>query len=370
MDLQFRADQDPKEQIAFYDDGVGTEQIKLLKVLGGMFGAGLTRNVKELYTSLCRVYEPGDEIFLFGFSRGAFTVRTLAGLIGCCGVIDTRPKDDHGLEKTLTETELKKRVNKAYSRFRQHFRRKASKWLLQFFGRPTAERAAAEFRRDFCVNDSVHARDGRVSIKFMGVWDTVAAVGTPVDELTEVLNFLWPFKFPNLKLGQYVKKACHALAIDDERRTFHPVLWDGSTESKDSTRIEQVWFAGVHSNVGGGYPKQGLSLVALCWMMDKAIEQDLLFAEGVYDRYQALANVDDKLYDSRSGMAIYYRYKPRDIARLCDKHGVEPKVHASVLRRVELGTEGYAPGNLPSAFKVVPQLDTTKSMIELIERVS
>ena len=118
-------------------------------------------------------------------------------------------------------------------------------------------------------------------------------------------------------------------------------------------RIEQVWFTGVHSNVGGGYPKQGMSLVALDWMMTKAEEQGLRFIESEREKYRELKNVHDKKYDPRSGLAVYYRYKPRDIAEICLKYKVQPRIHSSVLERIAFATEGYAPGNLPMKFQIV-----------------
>ena len=158
------------------------------------------------------------------------------------------------------------------------------------------------------------------------------------------------FKFRDHKLSKLVKHACHALAIDDERHSFHPLLWREG--EGDAERIEQVWFAGAHSNVGGGYPKQGMSLVALEWMMRKA-EQTVVKAracDSCADRalYYDHANVDDKLYDPRSGLGIFYRWKLRDIAAICRMHHARPAVHLSVLERIAHGTDDYAPGNLPA----------------------
>jgi uncharacterized protein (DUF2235 family) len=107
-------DLDPEKQVAFYDDGVGTERLRPLAALGGAFGFGLSRNVRQVYTALARVYEPGDRIFLFGFSRGAFTVRTLAGFIAACGIVDrARRRSDDGLEAAVKE---------AYSAYRDRYR--------------------------------------------------------------------------------------------------------------------------------------------------------------------------------------------------------------------------------------------------------
>ncbi len=315
------------KQVAFYDDGVGTESIKLLKILGGAFGYGLSRNVKQLYANLVRTYDKGDRIYLFGFSRGAFTVRTLAGLINTCGIIKREVEHD---EKFLDKVEM------AYSEYRSKYKRIFCPKLTK----GEIEKRAAIFRKKYCVGDE--------TIKFIGVWDTVDAVGVPVDELAWVIDkFFYPFKFTDSELSseEKVKKACHALSIDDERLTFHPVMWNEKGEGDG--RIEQVWFAGVHSNVGGGYPKHGMSLVSLDWMMSKAEQAGLRFIDHDRGLYRHRRNVTDKLYDPRSGMGVYYRYRPRDIGEFCQEYGITPKIHNSVIERIKQCTEGYAPGNIP-----------------------
>jgi uncharacterized protein (DUF2235 family) len=327
-------------QIAFYDDGVGTESFKPLKLLGGAFGYGLERNVRQLYTELARVYDPGDRIFLFGFSRGAFTVRTLAGIIGQVGIVDRISAG--------TNAELERFVQLAFKEHRRCYQR----WLSKKLGRKLDPKLADQFRDRYAVKHPIHAPGGHVKIEFMGVWDTVDAVGFPVDEISQVWNALvYPFKAPDTMLSEHVNSAAHALAIDDERYTFHPVLWDERKET--SGRIDQVWFAGVHSNVGGGYPKQGMSLVPLVWMMDKAEMRGLRFVPSVRQLFRELKNVNDKLYDSRSGIASYYRYKPRDIETMCVCNGITPQVHLSVIERIALGTDAYSPGNLPNNVQVV-----------------
>jgi hypothetical protein len=156
---------------------------------------------------------------------------------------------------------------------------------------------------------------------------------------------VYRFKFPDRFLNDRVVQACHALSIDDERHSFHPLVWN---EGKNGDRIEQVWFAGVHSNVGGGYPKQGMSLVALDWMMAKAEAAGLRFNPGDRELLRDHASVDDKLYDSRAGLGTFYRWKPRDIAAICRANAMDPpRLHVSVLERMAHGTEDYSPANLP-----------------------
>lgn len=329
------------EQVVFYDDGVGTERLKPLRLLAGACGLGLSRNVKQLYAALARTFDIGDRIFLFGFSRGAFTVRTLAGFIATCGILDRK--------KFENDDELWNGVKAAYNEYRGKFRTDLGKW----FRAPYDNKKADEFRRKHAVRHVHFAVNGKVPISFIGVWDTVAAVGLPFDHLTDFINkYIYRFTFPDLKLSPTVKKACHALSLDDERHTFHPVMWDEENEKDD--RIEQVWFPGVHSNVGGGYPKQGLSLVALDWMMTKAETAGLRFIEKDRRFVSDHQNVNDKLYDSRTGLAFYYRYKPRDIEKFCNKYNAAPpRVHIGAIERIALGITAYAPGNIPGCLRVV-----------------
>ncbi len=272
---------DLARQVAFYDDGVGTERFKPLQLLGGAFGLGLSQNIRQLYADLVRTYEHGDRIYLFGFSRGAYTVRALAGLLTTCGVLDG---GEFG-----NDDELKAAVRRAYCEYRRKYRTTLGRYVRK----PYTAESAREFR------ERESARE--VSIKFIGVWDTVDAVGLPDDIAAPINALVYRFQFPDLKLSPRVERACQALSIDDERRTFRPVMWD--EEGEKSGRIEQVWFAGVHANVGGGYPKQGMSLVALDWMMTKAEAAGLRFLKSDRDQYREHNNVTDKLYNSRAGLA-------------------------------------------------------------------
>jgi hypothetical protein len=194
--------------------------------------------------------------------------------------------------------------------------------------------------------------EGKPRIRFMGVWDTVDAVGLPF-HVADIWNKLvYQFKFDNRDLGSNVDQACHALAIDDERAAFSPVLWN---QPPSESRIEQVWFAGAHSNVGGGYPKQGMSLVTLDWMMEKASHAGLRFLESDRQYCREHLNADDKLYDPRAGIGVFYRWKPRDITELSRQAGIErPIIHISALERIAHGTEDYVPGNIPDDLEVFP----------------
>ena len=345
---------DEPRQVTLYDDGVGTQSFNPLKLLSGAIGLGLNKNVIQLYTELAHLYNPGDRIFLFGFSRGAFTVRTLGGLIYQCGILDHDCKND---------AELRRRAAAAYRAFRCRklaYMERALCTLFDVvsFGRCCKKETLARVRNDYALeNENFHAHPGSSKkiippVALIGAWDTVSAMGFPIKEISDFINmFIYRFKFENHDLGSNVEQACHALSIDDERRTFHPLMWNEDEDRND--RIEQVWFAGVHSNVGGGYPKHGMSLVTLVWMLHKAAKAGLVFSDHDYQLFVEHRNVNDKLYDSRSGFNSIYRYTPRNISKLCKRYGLVPRIHLSVFERIAQNTEAYAPGNLPNNLEVI-----------------
>jgi uncharacterized protein (DUF2235 family) len=332
---------DLKPQVAFYDDGVGTERGKFLKLLGGAFGIGLARNIRELYAFLVNNYEPGDYIYLFGFSRGAYTVRLLAGLITTCGILK---RENYATDKALEED-----VKSLYKSFRRvRLSTGVESWLerIGLIKRPKENSLSTKLQ--------FHS-DKR--IKFMGVWDTVDAYAIPSDRLAKLIQFFFYISFRdcNNALSEHVERACHAVAVDDERRTFHPVLWR-EKDNGDHKRIDQVWFPGSHSNVGGGYPKQGMSWVSLEWMMEHAKNSGLRFVEEDIEQFRENKDASDKLYDSRAGFGGYYAYKVRDIDKLYKEFVSDdtvPRIHISLFERIKKRVQGYAPGNLPKKFELI-----------------
>jgi uncharacterized protein (DUF2235 family) len=352
------------DQVAIYDDGVGTSSFKPLAILGGAFGWGLKRNVIDLYKFVCRNYRSeNDEIFAFGFSRGAFTIRMVVGLIFSQGLVPHK-----------TESELDSQAKAAYRSFRrEHFH--------------TVWRIEQPFRilRDILIPGAYDKSENRqvAGIRFLGLWDTVAAYGLPIEEMTRgVSEWIYPLEMPERRLCDQVQRACHALSLDDERTTFHPVLWneryeptlpleDGEIYKTKNERITQVWFAGVHSNVGGGYPDDSLAHIPLCWIMAEAQECGLKFKTNPPADPDAMAqrksarDKDGRLYDPRRGLGGYYRYGPRKVSDLCHMRfsknpddeveiGV-PKVHESVLKRTQQGAHIYAPIGLPETYAVVTE---------------
>jgi uncharacterized protein (DUF2235 family) len=228
-------------QEAWYDQGVGTDWYN--RLAGGIAGVGLSRNIRQGYRHLAQHYEPGDEIFVFGFSRGAYTARSLVGLIRNCGILK-EPKDSL--------------VQEAYQIYRTR-------------GDGADSEQAKAFRR-------AAAHPGSVEVRCMGVWDTVGALGIPVESF-DFFNRHF-YEFHDTKLSSIVKNAFQALALDEHRREYAATLWNPS--ERPDQRIEQAWFPGAHSSIGGGTADDVLADVTLAWMMDRAASCDLALDPSAY----------------------------------------------------------------------------------------
>ncbi len=228
------------EQIAFYDDGVGADGNQFEKLVGGAIGGGLLKKITDSYTKIAHVYEAGDQLYLFGFSRGAYTARSLAGLIAICGLPD-KPFDDHC-------------VKNAFEAYRNPTKRKDILASLSMYG------------------------PGDVTVRMIGAWDTVGALGIPAifGGIDQQLGFL------DTALHPCIRSAYHAVAIDEHRRSFPATLW--TSLPADGQTLEQVWFTGCHGDVGGGTATAGgvddatrLCDIPLGWMMRKAQHEGLTF---------------------------------------------------------------------------------------------
>lgn len=390
--------EDQRVQIAYYDNGVGTSSFRPLAILGGVFGFGLKRNILSIYRYACRNYQwgkdqqpgpndsQGDHIYGFGFSRGAFTMRLVASLIAKEGIVTY--KDERDLARKSLDA-YRAFCGEAHPRFMKYPAmaiRGARKLLV------------TGWRRLWGHDVYDPKTNYQPIIRFVGVWDTVAAYGGPFSELTRAIdNWIWPLSMPHYELSPRIRRACHALALDDERDAFHPLLWDevhekaliedpANQEKKDgdqtkvtAERLKQVWFCGMHADVGGGYPDESLSYVSLLWMIGEARQSGLRLHQTLVDRIEDLSNSFGPIHNSRAGLAAYYRYQPRKIAAyfhpvdtttltlrdpsIRDDAGRQKglvyraKVHESVIARILSGTDSYAPLNLPAEFDVMPRLD-------------
>ncbi len=290
-------DKEGNPQLKYYHPGVGSDGNWWKKLKGGGVGIGLGRNVMSGYRWLAGQYQRGDRIYVVGFSRGAYTVRSLAGMIGACGLLDLTD---------LTDNQLWQRVNRAYS---QGYRG----------GKPREEWAG-----DWPFHGTGKPRSVRVF--FVGVWDTVGALGVPNDmAILNLLDDTKKYEFHDTDLSRKILNARHAVALDERRASFAPSLWTGGAGRQ---AVKQVWFPGVHSDVGGGYAQTGLSDGALQWMIDEATDLGLSFQDGA--RAQIAPSHHGVLHDSHSGVFKHLRTQPRSAPRM-DKES--EALHESAWKR-------------------------------------
>ena len=308
-------------QLVYYDTGVGTggwwDRIK-----GGAFGIGLSDNIKQAYTALGQEFVSGDKLFLFGFSRGAYTARSLAGLIGLCGI----PKKDNLAEAT-------ERAFKIYRSKKRHSE-------------------AEEHRKNFSHTKGIIRNTPYTDVHFIGVWDTVGALGIPIGLCRNVARSR--FSFHAVTLGSHINYAYHALAIDERRRPFTPTLWlDKNVTS--GQKVEQIWFPGVHSNIGGGYVDAGLSDRAFLWMCLKARSAGLGF-KAEYMNLRVTPNYHGELRNSNSGLYKALPPRTRAIGNMRKDKAAGEALHYSAKERFKHATEavyrqGHAKENLGLALE-------------------
>lgn len=284
------------DQLVSYDDGVGAWGTLWRRLLGGAFGDGLFQKIKHGYKEIAGHYKPRDDIFIFGFSRGAYTARSLAGMIAICG-LPAADFDDH-------------LVNTAF----------------------TAYRERDEIRRAAILATLEKYKLFDAKIKMVGVWDTVGALGIPA---------LWGgvdpqlYGFLDTTLHPDVLNAYQALAIDEQRREFPPTLWQPPSPGQV---LEQVWFCGAHCDVGGGYDPPGLSDITLSWMMGKAKNLGLEIEPRVWLQYASL-NAGSALVQLHNSWNIFWGFpNARTIAG-------DSVLANSVALRCQSGNS-YRPSNL------------------------
>ena len=287
------------DQIAFYDPGVGTfsflgrEVGRRVGILSGKaFGAGLQQNVEDAYRYLMDRYETGDRVFLFGFSRGAFTVRALAGMLHKCGLLQKGSNN------------LIPYASKIYNKRDNH-------------------EVAAGFKETYSHECKPY---------FIGAWDTVGSMG-----------WFWGKKFFDTVLNEDVSYGYQAVSVDERRRHFPVSLWDESRKSERQI-IEQVWFPGFHSDVGGSHPDPRVSDITLKWMLENARDKGLRLRDGWADSLDP--DPLGAIQESRRGMWRIWRPAVRHIPE-------SAKIHVSVFRRMENFAIPYRPHNLPDNYLVV-----------------
>jgi uncharacterized protein (DUF2235 family) len=292
--------QDGTAQVIFYDDGVGTSALSYLP--GGMFGAGLMKVMANGYRFLIFNYTPGDEIYVFGFSRGAYTARSFVGMIHTCGII---------------QRNVASKVNDAIALYQK---RNTS---------PQYDEEVLCFRRDNCPDICITPEERQwratgglpsqdaplITIRYVGVWDTVGSLGIPTRYAISPF-FDKKFQFHDTSLSAFVESARHAVAIDERRKDFVPTLWDNTdtlnaAKGKASTDADapylQKWFPGVHSSVGGGGQRRGLADGALDWVLDGARACGLVLDPQDSSRiFELKPDYTDYLQDSPKESEFYH----------------------------------------------------------------
>jgi uncharacterized protein (DUF2235 family) len=295
--------QDGTDQVVFYHDGIGTKGVSD-RLTGGAFGFGMESNIRELYRFLVYAYAPDDEIFLFGFSRGAFTVRSLAGFMHMVGLVE---KDDDYFVPDLYAC-YEKRQGPGTAMWDKAFRK-------------------------------VQGTRQRVPIKFIGVWDTVGALGAP-GVLGQVFGRK-QYEYHDVSLHSEIQFAYQALAVDERRKPFSPSIWEKPAEWGGV--LEQAWFAGAHGNVGGGNTPDGLANEALHWIVEKAAARGLEFGAKYLENFTPCFN--SKLHDS---MTLFFRPMGTYVRPVGANGAGEEEVHQAVIDRIRLPACNYRPTNVPA----------------------
>jgi uncharacterized protein (DUF2235 family) len=334
---------DGTHQIAFYHPGVGVKPnfleqgvskiADLLHIhtanrnlLEGATGDGIDRNIKECYRWLVQQYVPGDHILLFGFSRGAYTVRSLAGLIRNSGLIR---RDSDAL------------LDDAFRLYRDR----------SMETHPTSD-TATEFRKEHSYEPG---------IRFIGVWDTVGALGIPLGIFKGLNANL--YQFHDVTLSSSVDIAYQALAIDEHRKPFAPAVWEQQPSAAANGQIvRQMWFAGAHSNVGGGYHECGLSDQTFRWVADGAASAGLEVDAAYVAEHICHANCEGELRDSMS--LLYKALGPidRSIAANRTAATIESGAFDATCERVHFSARDRIG-------KVAPRFDSPYAPANLLEYI-
>lgn len=305
---------DGVDQVVIYHDGVGTTG-GLDRYTGGAFGDGIEANIRDLYRSILYNYCDGDELFFFGFSRGAFTVRTLAGFMNKVGLVQ---KDDDFF------------IPEIYGCYEHNVSEGSPEW-------------AQAFRK-------VQGTRPCPPIKFIGVWDTVGALGAP--GFLGQLFHKQKYQYHDIALHPSIQNAFQALAIDERRKPFTPNPW--TRPSGWTGTLEQAWFAGVHSNVGGGYARDGLANESLHWIVEKAEGLGLAFDSAFLAHYLPCYN--STLRDS---MSLTYRPLGTYVRPIGELPASGEMLHKAALDRLGDPQCKYTPDNLRACLSSNAQLPIT-----------
>ncbi|MDF0599442.1 DUF2235 domain-containing protein [Psychromarinibacter sp. C21-152] len=274
-----RTEEDGITQQVIYVAGVGTGRGTsrasrwLDKLTGGAFGWGLAQNIEEAYWHLAFNYEPNDEIFLFGFSRGAFTARSLAGLIRSCGIPPV--ENIQRIPEAMRSYEARGPENHPDAPGSLKFR-------AEFSPRVATSKRDVDYREEEGFGAAI-----QLELAYLGVWDTVGSLGVP-NQLMISKHWNRKYQFHNLNLSRSVASARHAVAVDERRKNFMPALWDNLDDLNGDREgvardYQQLWFPGDHSAIGGGGDNKAFSAKTLEWVAEGATRQGLRFNTAMLD---------------------------------------------------------------------------------------
>lgn len=347
-----RRDEDDRPQLIYYDEGVGTTATE--RFSGGIFGRGLTEKILEAYHFLVLNYEPQDEIYVFGFSRGAFTARSFVGLLRNVGIMSRRSLQ-HIRDAVQLYVSRSKDSSPNSEKARQ-FRYKHCPRLCMPGDR--------EWRKNVYPEDA-HDEALDLRVRYLGVWDTVGALGIP-SHLKLLSGFNVDHQFHDTTLSSFVELARHAVAADERRRTFEPAIWtnldDLNAPHGANPPYEQLIFPGVHSAVGGGGPVRGLSDIALEWVFRGAKEQGLEFDLDVQSPiFQLLPDHRAQLFNATGKTRWSWKDRAMGVGL---RHRAFPEfdrtaIHGSVARRYAEKAENlperreYRPPSLKSLWEAI-----------------
>jgi uncharacterized protein (DUF2235 family) len=328
-------------QHVHYHDGVGSDGDLIQRLLGGAIGLGLKKIIQDVYEFLVSDYAGGDEIYIFGFSRGAYAARALAGLIGASGIQRERNRDEFEIAW-------------------DHYRVAPSV-------RQQPQTASAGDRKTLGNYNALAERqafhDTR-TIKCVAVWDTVGSYGIPAGiGLAPLARYLTlvTLGFHDTSFGEHIEIGLHAVAVDEHRRPFVPTFWTIKKGRQPKGHVEQTWFAGAHCNVGGGYPQSGLSDEALIWMIARVQALTGLEFDIAAVRANAHANLAEAVVDSTKGWVIDHAFPHYRtvLSPVAIQHGyftnsedpteehINERVHWSVIaKRTNAAAIRYSPPNL------------------------
>ncbi|KKK18916.1 hypothetical protein AOCH_000310 [Aspergillus ochraceoroseus] len=267
-----RRDRDGRLQVMYYHSGVGSGSFTDA-IAGGAFGAGLSENIREAYDFITTNYESGDEIIIVGFSRGAFTARSLAGLITEIGLLNsTGMQSFYPIFKDIE--------NAQNPQYKDQFR------SMPFSHKPRPPFQTKVYRRRLEEGGftRIYDADGSsIKVRCVAVWDTVGSLGIPDTNIgvRKGYQLLITYRFYDTSLSNGIEYAFQALALDETRTSFAPAVWEKPHHVL--TDLRQVWFLGSHANVGGGWPDQELANVSMAWMMDQLASIGVAFDDGTID---------------------------------------------------------------------------------------